>query len=177
MENQFSIETLVNVYSRNLINDVWTFQSISKYIYFLRDILRYSLVLILIDNTHILNTKSLFQELETHFCLLHKNLVKLVLSLYVSYMFLYFLILCFWVFHLKIGISPSLRLRRSCQRQSAGIVTSHPLMKYWANFLPAPFEFREFFDNHRSSCLTLSERQDNPLRAAVFGPKLPVFSW
>ena len=81
MENQFSIETLVNVYSRNLMNDVWTFQSISKHIYFLRDILRYSLVLI--DNTHILNTKSLFQELETHFCLLHKNLVKLVLSLYV----------------------------------------------------------------------------------------------
>ena len=48
-------------------------------------------------------------------------------------------------------------------------------MKYWANFLPAPIEFREFFDNHRSSCLTLSERQDNPLR--VFCPKLPAFSW
>ena len=85
--------------------------------------------------------------------------------------------LCFCVLHLKIGISPSLRLRRSCQRQSAGIVTSHPLMKYSANFLPAPFKFREFFDNHRSSCLTLSERQDNPLRAAVFCPKLPAFSW
>ena len=149
--------------------------------------MKYSLVLI--DNTHILNTKSFFQELETHSCLLHKILVKLVLSLYINicvfYLFFYFLLkiaippslrLCFCVFHLKIGISPSLRLRRSCQRQSAGIVTSHPLMKYSANFLPAPFKFREFFDNHRSPCLTLSERQDKPLRAAVFCPKLPAFS-
>ena len=77
MENQFNWNSrkclFKKFYAQCLnISKLW-------YIYFVRDIMIYCLVLI--DNTHILNTKSFFQELETHSCLLHK---KLLLFLYVN---------------------------------------------------------------------------------------------